>query len=265
MIELTLKSDEVVRLPMTVDDAPASAWFQMSAYERELELKGANCEPADFIQHIEKAVRSVVALPDSIPFGMPAGMLKKKQWQFTPEFILNVRAKGLDVVELTAMNIYRHLLWVVRTFEPCKFPVEYDGSLWQITPNLKNIAYEGEFTAQETVEVLRLEQMFENELAEARKKEFDFTKIAASDYGLTKFQMALLLRPIDEQGKIEPLPMGEQAIEQYINDRVTELEALPYSVILSVRFFFLSTLTALSVFWAAMDSPKEQSNTLHSG
>jgi len=107
--------------------------------------------------------------------------------------------------------------------------------------------------------------MFENELAEARKREFDFTKIAAADYGLTQVQMALLLRPIDEDGKIEPLPMGEQAIERYINERVKELEDLPYSAILSVRGFFLRALTALSVLWAATETLKVHSNTRPTG
>jgi hypothetical protein len=119
------------------------------------------------------------------------------------------------------------------------------------------LAYEGEFTAQETVEVLRLQDMFEAELSKAREKEFDFTAIAASDYGLTKYQVALLLRPLDENGRIEALPVGEQAIERYINERVLELENLPYSVILSVRFFFLSTLTALSVLESVKKSLEE--------
>lgn len=261
MVELTIESGEVVKLPLTVDDCPASAWFKMSAYERELDLKGAECEPLDFMFYIEKAVNEVVPIPSSIPFGLPAKLLKKKEWRLEPEFIANVKGKGVDTVELTVLNIYRHLLWVSRTCEMCAFPIEYDGTLWNITPNLKNLAYEGEFTAQETVEVLKLQDMFEAELSEARKKEFDFTKIAASDYGLTKYQVALLLRPIDENGLIEPLPMGEQAIEKYINERVEELENLPYSVILSVRFFFLTTLTVLSVLIAAEEILKEHSNT----
>ncbi len=265
MVELTLESGEEIKLPIEVDEAPAAAWFQMSAYERELEKLADKCEPSDFIRHITEAVKSVVQIPDSIPFGLPAKALKNKEWELVPEFIARVKRKDVEVVDLTVLNIYRHLLWVVRTFQPVEFPIEYDGREWQITPNLKNIAYEGEFTALETVEVLRLEQMFEAELAEARKKEFDFTKIAASDYGLTKFQMALLLRPIDENGGIEPLPMGEQAIERYINERVTELESLPYSVILSVRFFFLNTLTIVSVLSAVTESLKEPLSTPHSG
>jgi len=265
MVELSLDSGHIVRLPLTVDDCPASAWFQMSAFERELDLKGADCEPMDFMFYIERAVNELVPVPASIPFGLPAKMLKKKEWRLEPEFIANVKGKGVDTVELTVLNIYRHLLWVSRSCEMCAFPIEYDGTLWNITPNLKNLAYEGEFTAQETVEVLKLQDMFEAELSEARKKEFDFTKIAASDYGLTKYQVALLLRPLEENGLIEPLPMGEQAIEKYIEDRVKELENLPYSVILSVRFFFLSTLTALSVVWAVTETLEAHSNTPPTG
>ena len=261
MVELSLDSGHIVRLPLTVDDCPASAWFQMSAFERELDLKGAECEPADFMLYIGKAVAALVELPDTIPFGLPVKALKKKEWTLEPEFIASVKGKGVDTVELTVLNIYRHLLWVSRTCELCTFPIEYDGSLWDITPNLKNLAYEGEFTAQETVEVLRLQDMFEAELSKAREKEFDFTAIAASDYGLTKYQVALLLRPLDENGRIEALPIGEQAIERYINERVLELENLPYSVILSVRFFFLSTLTALSVLWAAKETLEAHLNT----
>lgn len=265
MVELSLDSGHIVRLPLTVDDCPASAWFQMSAFERELDLKGAECEPADFMLYISKAVSALVDFPDTIPFGMPAKSLKKKEWKLEPEFIANVKSKAVDTVELTVLNIYRHLLWVSRTCELCTFPVEYDGILWDITPNLKNLAYEGEFSAQETVEVLRLQDMFEAELSKAREKEFDFTVIAASDYGLTKYQVALLLRPLEENGLIEALPVGEQAIERYINERVSELENLPYSVILSVRFFFLSTLTALSVLWAATETLEAHLNTRHIG
>lgn len=261
MVELSLDSGEVIKIPLTVDDAPANAWFQMSAYERELDLKGAECDPLDFMLYIGKAVASIVEMPDNIAFGMPAKALKKKEWRLEPEFIASVKGKGVDTIDITVLNVYRHLLWVSRTCEVCAFPIEYDGSLWEMTPNLKNLAYEGEFTAQETVEVLRLQDMFEAEITEARKKEFDFTAIAASDYGLTKYQVALLLRPLDENGNIEPLPIGEQAIERYINNRVLELENLPYSVVLSVRFFFLSTLTALSVLWAATETLEAHSNT----
>lgn len=254
MIELSLQSGEEIKLPITVEDAPAKAWFQMSAYERELEALGAKCEPADFIRYISEAVKSVVEVPDSLPFGLPAKALKNKEWELTPEFIASVKTKGVETIEATVLNIYRHLLWVVRSAQAVEFPVEFDGRLWQITPNLKNLAYPGEFTAQEMVEVLRLEQMFETELTEARKKEFDFSKIAAADYGLTQVQMALLLRPVDENGNIEPLPMGEKAIEHFANERVQELENLPMSVVLSVRAFFLSFLTVFSLVSAAMES-----------
>jgi len=264
MIELTLQSGEEIRLPITVDDVPAKAWYEMAARERELEKLGDKVEPADFIRYVTEAVKAVVDIPDSLAFGLPIKATLKKEWQLTPEFIASVKTKGVDTIEATVLNIYRHLLFVTRTFQPCEFPIEYDGGLWQITPNLKGIAYEGEFTSQETVEVLRLEQMFEKELAEARKNEFDFTAIAAADYGLSQVQLAILLRPVVD-GVIEPLPMGEQAIERYINDRVTELDNLPYSVILSVRAFFLSFLTAVSLLWATMETLKETSNTRPTG
>lgn len=256
MIEITLQSGEEIRLPITVDDVPALAWYEMAARERELEKLGAKCEPADFIRYVTEAVKAVVQIPDSLAFGLPTKILKKKEWSLTPEFIAAVKKDGVETIEATVLNIYRHLIWVTRTFQPCSFPVEFDGSMWQITPNLKGIAFPDEFTAQETVEVLRLEAMFEAEIAEARKKEFDFTKIAAADYGLTQVQMAILLRPVVD-GVIEPLPMGEQAIERYINERVTELEALPMSVILTVRGFFLNFLTAASVLWIVTESQKE--------
>ena len=246
MIEITLQSGAEIHLPVTVDDVPARQWFQMSACERELDKLGSECEPSDFILHVTDAVRAIVSIPDSLPFGLPARLIKNKDWVLTPAFIASVDKDGVDTVEATVLNIYRHLLFTVRNFQPCSFPVDYKEKDWQITPNLKNIAYPGEFTAQETVEVLRLEAMFSEELAEARKKEFDFTKIAAADYGLTQVQTAILLRPIDEDGNIEPLPMGEVAIERYINERLTGLEELPYSVILSVRGFFLSFLTIAS-------------------
>jgi hypothetical protein len=264
MIELTLQSGEEIRLPITVDDVPAKAWYEMSARERELEKLGEKVEPADFIRYVTEAVKSVVDIPDNLAFGFPVKAMLKKEWQLTPEFIASVKIKGVDTIEATVLNIYRHLLFVTRTFQPCEFPIEYDGSLWQITPNLKGIAYEGEFTAFETVEVLRLEQMFEKELAEARKKEFDFTAIAAADYGLSQVQLAILLRPVVD-GVIEPLPMGEQAIERYINERVAELDNLPYSVILSVRAFFLSFLTAVSVLLEMTKSLRETLNTPHTG
>jgi hypothetical protein len=181
----------------------------------------------------------------------------KKEWQLTPEFIASVKIKGVDTIEATVLNIYRHLLFVTRTFQPCEFPIEYDGSLWQITPNLKGIAYEGEFTSREMVEVLMLEQVFQKELEEARKGEFDFTKIAAIDYGLSQVQMAILLRPVCEDGNIEALPMGEKAIENYVNEREKELDNLPMSVVLSVRGFFLSFLTLASVIWTARETLKE--------
>ena len=257
MVEITLKSGEEIRLPITVDDAPAKAWFAMSAYERELEKLAEKTEPSDFVHFITSAVNSVVQIPESLPFGMPTKALKNKEWELTPEFIANVKAKQVDTIEATVLNIYRHLLWVLRSFQPVTFPIEFDGREWQMTPNLKNIAYPGEFSAQESVEALRIEQMFEAELTEARKKEFDFSAVAASDYGLTQVQMALLFRPVDKDGNIEPLPKGEQAIERYINERVTELEGLPYSVTLSVKTFFLSFLTVASLLWALMESQGE--------
>lgn len=264
MIEITLQSGEEIRLPITVDDVPAKAWYEMSARERELEKLGDKVEPADFIRYVTEAVNAVVDIPDNLSFGLPVKAIIKKEWQLTPEFIASVKTKGVDTIEVSVLNIYRHLIFVTRTFDQREFPIEYDGSTWQITPSLKGIAYEGEFTAQESVEVLRLEQMFEKELAEARKNEFDFTAIAAADYGLSQVQMAILLRPVVD-GVIEPLPMGEQAIERYINDRVTDLESLPYSVILSVRAFFLSFLTACSVLSEMKKSLKETPNTPHTG
>lgn len=264
MIEITIQSGEEIKLPITVDDAPAKAWYEMSAREREIERLGDKVEPADFIRYITEAVKAVVDIPDNLAFGLPVKAMLKKEWQLTPEFIASVKTKGVDTIEATVLNIYRHLLFVTRTFQTCEFPIEYDGSTWQITPNLKGIAYEGEFTAQETIEVLRLEQMFEKELAEARKNEFDFTAIAAADYGLTQVQMAILLRPVVD-GVIEPLPMGEQAIERYINERVTELENIQYSVILTVRAFFLSFLTAVSVLLEMTKSLRGTVNTRPTG
>jgi len=113
-----------------------------------------------------------------------------------------------------------------------------------------------------------LEQMFEQELTEARKGVegvFDFSAIAAADYGLSMVQMALLFRPLDEDGKIEPLPHGEAAIEKYVNDRVADLQGLPYSIVLSVRFFFLLSLSGVSLMSALAATLEEQSNMPHSG
>jgi len=264
MIEITLQSGEEIKLPITVDDAPAKAWYEMAARERELERLGTACDPADFVRYITEAVKAVVDIPENLAFGLPVKSMLKKEWMLTPEFIASVNKKGVDTIEATVLNIYRHLIWVTRTFEPCQFPVEYDGSLWQITPNLKNIAYEGEFTAQETVETLRLEQMFEKEIAEARKNELNFSAIAAADFGLTHVQLAILLRPVVD-GLIEPLPMGEQAIERYINERVLELENLPMSVILTVRAFFLSFLGVYSVLLEMTRSLGETQSTQVTG
>lgn len=258
MIEVTLKSGDEIRIPLHVDDAKSESWFQMAAFERELETLGVNCEIADFIQYVTAGVKSVVDIPDDLAFGLPVRLMMKREWELTPEFIVSVSKKEVKSSEITILSIYRHLLFVVRNFKPVEFPIQYAEQEWDITPNLKKVAYPGEFTAQETVEVLKLEQMFESELAEARKKEFNFAQIAASDFGLTKFQVAILLRPIDDDGAIEPLPIGEQAIEQYINERVEELGELPYSVILSVRFFFLNTLTAVSVWSAVTENLQEQ-------
>jgi len=65
------------------------------------------------------------------------------------------------------------------------------------------------------------------------------------------------LRPIDEEGNIEPLPMGEKAIENFANERVQELEDLPMSVVLSVRFFLLNFLTVVSVSNVMMEALQE--------
>jgi hypothetical protein len=265
LIEITLKSGAEIRLPVTVDEVPAANWFKMSACERELEKLGAECQPSDFILHVTNAVRAIVEIPNSLPFGLPARSIKNKEWVLTPAFIASVDKAGVDTLEATVLNIYRHLLFTVRNFQPCSFPVDYNDKDWQITPNIKNIVYPGEFTAQETVEVLRLEAMFSEELAEARKKEFDFIQIAAADYGLTQVQTAILFRPIDENGNIEPLPMGEVAIERYINERLTELEELPYSVILSVRGFFLSFLTVVSALSSLTALSQGTRNTHHFG
>ncbi len=107
MIELTLQSGEEIKLPMTVDDAPAKAWFEMSARERELEKLGTNCEPSDFIRYITDAVKSVVYIPDNLVFGLPAISLKNKEWELNPEFIASVKSKGVETVEATVLNVYR--------------------------------------------------------------------------------------------------------------------------------------------------------------
>lgn len=263
MIELTLGTGEVIKLPVTVDDAPAKAWFQMAAFERELELRGADVEPVDFIAQITSAVRSVVDFPETMTFGLPSKSLEKKEWMLEPAFIVPLDRKQ---IKPTILGFYRHLLWVVRSFEPVEFPIEYKGVEWNVTPNAEKLAYPGEFTAQETVEVLKLEQMFEKELETARKGEiFDFGAIASSDFGLEMYQIALLLRPVNDEGLIEPLPMGEVAVETYINNRVKELEELPMSVILSVRFFFQNTLTKVSAFNVLTANLSERLSTPLSG
>lgn len=263
MIEITLGTGEIIKLPVTVDDAPAKAWFQMSAFERELELKGADVEPVDFIAQITAAVRSIVDFPDFIAFGLPLASLAKKEWMLEPAFIVPLDKKQ---IKPTVLGMYRHLLWVVHSFQPVEFPIEYKGLEWNVTPHAEKLAYPGEFTAQETVETLKLEQMFEKELEAARKGDvFNFGAIASSDFGLEMYQIALLLRPVDEDGVIESLPMGEVAVENYINERVTELEDLPMSVILSVRFFFQNTLTKVSAFNVLTERLSERLNTPHSG
>jgi len=268
MFSVWLADETEIELPLTVDDIETPKWFSMSAHEREFERMGDKVEPSDFIHHISSAVRSVLEIPETVPFGLQAKAIKNKAWELTPCCFFRIEKEEVVCLPVTVLNVYRHLLWVTRNAKPCEFPVEFNDRLWGMTPHIQKLAEPGEFTAQETVEVLRLEQMFEAELTEARKGVegvFDYFSIAAADYGLSMVQMALLFRPIDEDGKIEPLPHGEAAIEKYVNERVAELQSLPYSIVLSVRFFFLLSLSGVSLMSALAATLEEQSNTPHSG
>jgi len=268
MFSVWLADETEIELPLTVDDIETPKWFSMSAHEREFERMGDKVEPVDFIHHISSAVRSVLEIPEAVPFGLALKTIKNKAWELTPCCFFKIEKEEVVCLPVTVLNVYRHLLWVTRNAQPCEFPVEFDDRLWGMTPHIQKLAEPGEFTAQETVEVLRLEQMFEAELTEARKGAdgvVDFSAIAAADYGLSMVQMALLFRPLDEDGKIEPLPHGEAAIEKYVNERVAELQSLPYSIVLSVRFFFLLSLSGVSLMSALEATLAAQSSTPHSG
>lgn len=272
MVEISLASGETLRMPLVVDDISASRWFGFSSHERELERLGAEIEPGGFMAGISAAVSCAVDAPEGfsfeggMPFGLPAKSIAKKVWSLEPECFVSFGASGAKEKQVTVLNIYRHLLWVQRTFQPTEFPLFFKGRDWNLTPNLKNIAYEGEFTAQESVEVMKIEENFEAQISLARKGEaFDFAQIASADFGLSMCQVALLLRPVDESGKIEPLPFGESAIERYIGERASELEGLPYSVILTTRFFFQSTLNNVCAWETAKETLRARLNTPLSG